>query len=140
MSIRNQSKQASVAHLIFPSATGIEALESLYNGAFGRQFVHWATAMLMSFVGHFKGAFAESAITMPQYLGLNVRPRLHLQSLATNFLCFGSHVFCLRRKLRAKEDPVGTILAGEDFKTVHDMPCVPMGTDLAITKLAPPSE
>jgi len=144
--IRQRDKElweAGVAHFIFPSPSGIEAQEFPYDGAFDKQFGHGATTMFMSFVGHFKAAFAESPITMPQYLGLDVRPRLHLQSLAMNFLCFGPHVLCLRKKLLAKEDPAWTILAGVGVKTVHHMPCVPMaikGADLAITKFAPPSE
>jgi len=139
----NELWEAGVAHFIFPSPSGIEAQEFPYDGAFDKQFGHGATTMFMSFVGHFKAAFAESPITMPQYLGLDVRPRLHLQSLAMNFLCFGPHVLCVRKKLLAKEDPAWTILAGAGVKTVHHMPCVPMaikGTDLAITKFAPPSE
>lgn len=135
--------EAGVSHFIFPSPSGIEAQEFPYEPAFDRVFGHGATTMFMSFVGHFKAAFAESPFTMPQYLGLDVRPRLHLQSLAMNFLCLGPHVLCLRKNLRAEEDPSWTILAGAGVKTVLHMPCVPMGikeTDLAITKFAPPSE
>ena len=135
--------EAGVSHFIFPSPSGIEAQEFPYDIAFDRVFGHGATTMFMSFVGHFKAVFAESPITMPQYLGLDVRPRLHLQSLAMNFLCLGSHVICLRKNLRAEEDPAWTILAGHGVKNVLHLPCVPMAIkekDLAVTKFASPSE
>ena len=135
--------EAGVSHFIFPSPSGIEAEEFPYDGTFDRPFGHGATTMFLNFVSHFKAAFADSPITMPQYLGLDVRPRLHLQSLAMNFLCLGPHVLCLRKNLRAEEDPAWTILAGQGIKSVFHMPCVPMAIkseDLAVTKHAPPSE
>jgi hypothetical protein len=135
--------ETGISHFIFPSPTGIEAQEFPFDSAFDDGFGHGATIMLKRFLAHFKDAFLGSKLTSPQYFSLNVRPRLHLQSLAMYFLSVGPHLICLRENLREEEDPAWTILAGAGVETVYHMPCVPMAIkseDLAVTKFAQPSE
>ena len=135
--------EAGISHFIFPSPSGIESQEFPMDRAFDDHFGHGATIMLKRFLAHFKDAFLRSNLTSPQYFSLNVRPRLHLQSLAMYFLSVGPHLICLRENLREDEDPAWTILAGAGVKTVFHMPCVPMAIkseDLAVTKFAQPSE
>ena len=134
--------EAGVSHFIFPSHTGIESQEFPLDRAFDDDFGHGATIMLKRFLAHFKEAFLNSGLSSPQYFSLNVRPRLHLQSLAMYFLSVGPHLICLRENLRS-EDPAWTILAGKGVETVFHMPCVPLAIklgDLAVTKFAPPSK
>jgi len=135
--------EAGISHFIFPSPSGIETQEFPFDSAFDDGFGHGATIMLKRFLAHFKDAFLRSNLTSPQYFSLNVRPRLHLQSLAMYFLSVGPHLICLRENLREEEDPAWTILAGAGVKTVYHMPSVPMAiesADLAVTKFAQPSE
>lgn len=135
--------EAGISHFIFPSPAGIESQEFPMDEAFDHHFGHGATIMLKRFLAHFKEAFLSSGLTSPQYFSLNIRPRLHLQSLAMYFLSVGPHLICLRKNLREEEDPVWTILAGQGVKTVFHMPCVPMAiksVDLAVTKFAQPCE
>jgi len=135
--------EAGISHFIFPSPAGIETQEFPFDPAFDDHFGHGATIMFKRFLAHFKDAFLASGLTSPQYFLLNVRPRLHLQSLAMNFLSVGPHIICLRENLREDEDPAWTILAGQGVKTVFHMPCVPLAIkseDLAVTKFAQPCE
>ena len=134
--------EAGISHFIFPSPSGIEAQEFPYDPAYDDLFGHGATIMLKRFLFHLKAAFLRSGLTSPQYFSLNVHPRLHLQSLAMNFLAFGPHVLCLREDPRAQEDPAWMILARAGINTVYHMPSAPAAidaADLAITKFAPPS-
>ena len=135
--------EAGLSHFIFPSSSGIEAQEFPFDPGFDDHFGHGSTIMLKRFLAHFKEAFLNSKLTSPQYFSLNIRPRLHLQSLAMYFLSVGPHIICLRENLREEEDPAWTILAGAGVKTVYHMPSVPMAIkseDLAVTKFAQPSE
>ena len=134
--------EAGISHFIFPAPAGIEVQEFPFDAAYDGQFGHGATTMLKRFLFHFKEAFLSSGLTSPQYFSLNVRTRLHLQSLAMYFLGFGPHIVCLRENLRTEEDPAWALLASRGVKTVYHMPSVPMAiqsSDLTVTKFAPPS-
>lgn len=74
----------------------------------------------------FREAFAESKITMPQYLGVDISPRSHLNSLAMYFMVSGSDVVCLRPNLREQEDPAWTILANFGIGEVYHLPAIPI--------------
>ena len=94
-----------------------------------RRFGNGATNMFMAFVDCFKQAFSESNLPMPQYFGIDIRPRSHLRSLAMYFMLSGSDVFCLRPNLREKEDVAWTILVNGGINTVFHLPSLPMTID-----------
>ena len=118
--------EAGVSHFIFPSENELEYSEESFSKAYDNQFGNGATNMLMGFVECFKQAFSEAKLTMPQYLGIDVRPRSHLQNLSMPFMVLGSDVFCLRTNLREQEDMAWTILANAGIDKVYHLPVLPM--------------
>jgi len=132
--------EPGVAHFVFPSPSGIESQEFPFEGAFDNQFGHGATTLFKHFATDFMSAFRESSIQPPGYFGLDVRPRMHLQSLAMNFMVLGPHVLCLRPNLREKEDVAWSIFASGGVRRIYHMPALPMTiekADLAIAKGTP---
>jgi hypothetical protein len=132
--------ESGVAHFVFPSPTGVESQEFPFEDAFDNQFGHGATTMFRHFTADFMSAFRESPIQPPGYFGLDVRPRMHLQSIAMNFMVLGQHVVCLRPKLREKEDVAWSIFASVGVRRIYHMPALPMTIkqgDLGIAKGSP---
>ena len=117
--------EAGVSHFIFPSDNE-ENLEKSFGKTYDNQFGYGATNMFMAFVDNFKQAFAEAKLTMPQYLGTDLRTSSHLKSLGMYFMVSGSDVFCLRINLREQEDVAWTILASGGIAKVYHLPSFPM--------------
>jgi hypothetical protein len=129
--------EPGVAHFIFPSPTGMESQEFPFEHAFDNQFGHGATTMFRHFAEDFMTAFRESPITPPQYFGLDVRPRMHLQSLGMYFMVVGQQILCLRSNLREREDVAWSIFASNGVRTIYHLPALPMAIqkdDLKIAK------
>lgn len=118
--------ESGVSHFIFPSKSNKIISEKSFGKAYDDQFGNGATEMFINFVECFKKSFREAEITMPQYLGLDVRTRSHLQGLAMNFMVLDSKIICLRAILREKEDIAWTILASNDIHTVYHLPSIPL--------------
>ncbi|MBS1641578.1 MAG: hypothetical protein JSR09_04000 [Bacteroidetes bacterium] len=117
--------ETGVSHFIFPSDNEQVSAKSV-GKAYDNKFGNGATNMFMAFVDCFKQAFSESKLTMPQYFGIDIRPRSHLKSLAMYFMVSGSDVFCLRTNLREQEDPSWTILVNGGINKVYHLPAFPM--------------
>lgn len=117
--------EAGVSHFIFPSDNE-KVSEKSFVKAYDNRFGNGATNMFISFDHCFKQAFAEAQLTMPQYLGIDIRSRSHLKSLAMYFLVAGPDIFCLRPNLREQEDAAWTILASSGIDRVYHLPSLPM--------------
>lgn len=117
--------EVGVSHFIFPSDNENVATKS-FGKAYDSSFGSGATNMFLAFMDCFREAFAESKITMPQYLGVDISPRSHLNSLAMYFMVSGSDVVCLRPNLREQEDPAWTILANFGIGEVYHLPAIPI--------------
>jgi hypothetical protein len=129
--------EAGVSHFIFPAENEMKHTEKSFSKAYDNQFGNGATNMFMGFADCFKQAFIEAKLTMPQYIGIDIRSRSHLQSLAMNFMVFGSDVFCLRANLRGQEDKAWSILVDRGMTKVYHLPALPMTineTDLITAK------
>ena len=129
--------EPGVAHFIFPSPTGMESQEFPFEGAFDNQFGHGATTMFSHFAKDFMAAFRESPIEPLNYFGLDVRPRMHLQSLGMYFMVLGQQILCLRPNLREKDDAAWSIFAANGVCTIYHMPALPMTinkADLRVSK------
>jgi hypothetical protein len=129
--------EPGVAHFVFPSPKGIESQEFPFEHAFDNQFGHGATTMFTHFARDFMTSFKESNIQPPNYFGLDVRPRSHVQSLGMYFMVVGRHIVCLRTHLREKEDAAWAIFAAGGVERIYHLPSVPMTIsrdDLKIAK------
>ena len=129
--------EAGVSHFIFPSEKEKINSENSYSRAYDNQFGNGATNMFIGFVDCFKKAFSKSKLTMPQYLGIDVRTRSHLKNLAMSFMILDSDIICLRPNLREKEDVAWTILVNGGIEKVYHLPSLPMTIkeeDLNISK------
>jgi hypothetical protein len=121
--------EAGVSHFIFPSEKDIKFSRFFVRKAFDNQLGKGATQMFTSFVDCFKQAFTREKLTMPQYIGIDVRSRSHIQNLGMYFMVSGSDVFCLRSNLRGDEDGAWAILAGAGIDKVYHLPSLPMTID-----------
>jgi hypothetical protein len=118
--------ESGVSHFIFPQKSNKETLEKSLRTAYDNQLGNGATEMLFCFVECFKKSFSEANIMMPQYFGLDMRTRSHLQGLAMNFMVLDSQIICLRSNLREKEDVAWTILASKNICKICHLPSIPL--------------
>ena len=118
--------ESGVSHFLFPSKSNKITSDKSFGKAYDRKFGNGATEMFIHFVECFKKSFSEAKITMPQYFGLDVRSRSHLQGLAMAFMVLDSKIICLRALLREKEDIAWAILAKNNIQKVYHLPSVPL--------------
>jgi len=129
--------EAGVSHFIFPSENDKLNSEKSTVKAYDNQFGKGATDMFLGFMNCFNQAFIEAKLTKPQYLGIDVRPRSHIQNLAMYFMVLGSDIICTRTNLREKEDVAWAILSKGGINKVYHIPSQPMTineSDLNIAK------
>jgi len=79
--------------------------------------------MLEGFILALRSAYQEAKIAEPRIIGLDLRPRSHLTSIAMHFMVFGSQILCLRAQLR-EQDPGWGILVKAGKKSVIHIPSV----------------
>ena len=123
--------EAGVAHFIFPSENEMKYSEKSFGKTYDNWFGQGATNMFLGFMDCFKQAFAEASLTIPKYLGIDIRPRSALKSLAMYFMVVGSDVLCLRANLREQEDAAWTILADRGIDRVYHFLVIPMTIDVS---------
>jgi len=128
--------EPGVAHFISPSPTGMESQEFPFEGAFDNQFGHGATTMFSHFAKDFMTAFRESPLEPPNYCGLDVRPRTHLQFLGMYFMVLGQRILCIRPNLREKDDAAWSIFTENGVRTIYHMPALPMTINKADLKVS----
>lgn len=117
--------ESGIAHFIFPAKNQIESEQSSPSTAYDSRFGPGATKMLTDFILALRNAYNERQIPEPRIIGLDLRPRSHLNSLAMHFMVLGSRILCLRAHLR-EQDPAWDVLAKAGFKSVVHVPSVPL--------------
>lgn len=115
--------ESGIAHFIFPAKNQIESEQSSPSTAYDSHFGPGATKMLTDFILALRNAYNEMQIPEPRIIGLDLRPRSHLNSLAMHFMVLGSRVLCLRAHLR-EQDQAWDVLAKAGFKSVVHVPSV----------------
>lgn len=129
--------EAGISHFIFPNDNEIKSSGKSFIKAYDSRFGNGATNMFIGFVECFKEAFDAAKKTIPQYFGIDIRPRSHLQNLAMNFMVLDTQVFCLRANLREYEDVGWAILASRGINKIFHLPSLPMTiqeSDLVLAK------
>lgn len=114
-----------IAHFIFPTTNQIEYEQSSPSTAYDSRFGPGTTKMLTDFILALRNAYNERQIPEPRIIGLDLRPRSHLNSLAMHFMVLGSRVLCLRANLR-EQDPAWDVLVKAGHKSVVYVPSVPL--------------
>jgi hypothetical protein len=117
--------ESGIAHFIFPAANGIESQKNSLRAPYDSRFGPGATTMLQHFILALRSAYNENQIEEPRIIGLDLRPRSHLNSIAMHFMVVGSRALCLRAHLR-ELDPAWGILAKAGIKSVIHLPSVPL--------------
>ena len=117
--------ESGIAHFIFPATNQIESEQSSPSTAYDSRFGPGATKMLTDFILALRTAYNARQIPEPRIIGLDLRPRSQLNSLAMHFMVLGSRVLCLRAHLR-EQDPAWDVLAKAGFKSVVHVPSVPL--------------
>lgn len=134
----NQRAEVGVAYFAFPSPTGHEVQEYPYDPAYDGQFGHGFTLMMVSFIRALQQSSEETGITLQPTIGLDVRRRTQLGTLAFGFMLVGPHIVCLKTVV-SEEDPAWTILRGSGIEEVFHLPSIPITIqpeDLRVSKPA----
>lgn len=117
--------ESGIAHFIFPASNQIKSEESTPSTAYDSRFGPGATKMLTDFIMALRSAYSDRQIPEPRIIGLDIRPRSHVASLAMHFMVLGSRVICLRAHLR-EQDPAWGVLAKAGIHSVIHVPSVPL--------------
>ena len=134
----NQRSEVGVAYFAYPSPTGHEVQEYPHDPAYDGQFGHGFTLMMVSFIRALQQSSEETGITLQPTIGLDVRRRTQLGTLAFGFMLVGPHIVCLKTVV-SEEDPAWTILRGSGIEEVYHLPSIPITIqpeDLRVSKPA----
>ena len=110
--------------------TGMERVsdgddEHTLNRAYDDDIGTGFTDMMVTFIEELKLQSKRTGITLQNCIGLDVRDRNHLESIAFDFLVLDQEVICLKTSIR-EDDPVWTVLRGHGIDSVSHMPAVPI--------------
>ena len=92
--------------------------------------------MMITFINSLKQSSEASGISLDPVIGLDVRPRTHLEALGFGFMVVGPHVICLKTRL-VEQDPIRTALRSTGISEVYHLPSVPAEiaeADLSVAK------
>jgi hypothetical protein len=132
----NQRAEVGIAYFAYPSPTGHEVQEYPPDPAYDNQFGHGFTQMMVGFIRALQQSSKETGITLQPTIGLDVRRRMQLGSLAFGFMLVGPQVICLKTVV-AEQDPAWTILRGTGIEAVYHLPSIPIAIqpeDLRVSK------
>ncbi len=118
--------EAGICNFIFPDKDQTNPSASPLNGVYDDVLGKGASDMFFGFVECLKKAFIDDKLTIPQYFGIDIRPRSQLNSMAMYFMVKDAQLICLRANLREQEDLAWPILAEAGITTVFHMPSLPM--------------
>lgn len=128
--------ESGIAYFGSPSSDGREVQEASVGSGYDDSFGPGFTTMMVSFIHTLKRSSEASGILLDQFIGLDIRPRTHLEALGFGFMVVGPHVVCLKTKV-VEQDPVWAALRSTGISEVYHLPSVPAGiteADLAIAK------
>ncbi len=100
---------------------GVDATSRAFDNSLGEGF----TLRMMDFVESLKAQAQITSIPLQPTIGLDVRARSQLGSLAFGFLFLDQTVICLKAAIR-EEDPIWTVIRSSGIDTLVHLPAVPL--------------
>ncbi|MBX3295460.1 MAG: hypothetical protein KF762_07090 [Acidobacteria bacterium] len=131
--------ESGIAYFGSPSSDGREVQENSFGSGYDDSFGPGFTTMMVNFIHTLKRSSEASGISLDQFIGLDVRPRTHLEALGFGFMVVGSHMVCLKTQV-VEQDPVWTALRSTGISEVYHLPSVPAGITEADLAIAEPCE
>ena len=128
--------ESGIAYFGSPASNSREVQETSFGSGYDDSFGPGFTTMMVSFIHTLKRSSEASGILLDQFIGLDIRPRTHLEALGFGFMVVGPHVVCLKTKV-VEQDPVWATLRSTGISEVYHLPSVPAEIaepDLAIAK------
>jgi hypothetical protein len=128
--------ESGIAYFGAPCSEGIECQDRPYDPTFDGQFGHGFTTMVISFIKSLQHISRETGFDLFDCIGLDVRPRSHLNTLGFGFMTIGRNILCLKTNI-SENDPVWTILRATGVTEVYHLPSIPVGiseSNLPVTK------
>lgn len=128
--------ESGIAYFGVPAPEGIERQDRPYDASFDGQFGHGFTTMMIAFIKSLQESARVTQIDLFDCIGLDVRPRSHLNTLGFGFMVIGRNILCLKTNISEK-DPIWTLLRASGVTEVYHLPSIPAGIsekDLSVTK------
>jgi hypothetical protein len=98
-----------------------ESILSTYDDALGNGF----TVRMKEFIDGLKAQSRRTGITLSPTIGLDIRARSQLGSLAFGFLLLDQKVICLKTSVR-EDDPIWAVIRSSGIDTLTHLPSVPL--------------
>jgi hypothetical protein len=133
----NDRAEVGFAYFAYPSASGREVHEYPFDSLFDHQLGHGFTIMMVSFMRALGGSLQTLDMSIPPYIGLDVRRRLQLGSLHFGFIVLGPHIICIKTKIM-EEDPAWGVLCSTGIAEVFHFPCLGFAIEKKDLRVAKP--